>query len=180
MPDSSPKPPFAWLGDLSKLHWREQRLLLQGGLVLAVGGIVLACALSLLLFGLGVKAVAWWQLRESPWPGMTDRDFTRCVERAEELLDAAQAVRHSEQSRADTGDAARRDFQGLAEVFSAACGEERWGAVFAASGQAPLKHPADWLPFAGLSRDSWPAGVQWPVSGTGWLSGPDAFRGPGR
>lgn len=163
MPDTPPKSPFAWLGDLSKLHHRDQLRLLQVGVVLAVAGMLLACVLTLFLAGLVIKGVAWWQLRESPWVGMDDRDFTRCVDLAEELLDTAQAVQRSEQSSVATGDAPQRQFQRQAEVFDMACGKERWGAVFAANGQPPLEHPADWLPHAGLARDSWPASVEWPA-----------------
>lgn len=161
MPDSPPKSPFAWLGDLSQLHHRDQLRLLQVGVVLAVAGMLLACVLTLFLFGLGMKAVAWWQLKESPWVGMEDRDYTRCVDLAEELLEAAQDVRRSEQGRLVIGDAAQRQYQNLAEVFHVACGKERWGGVFAANGQPPLQHPADWLPDAGLARDRWPANVEW-------------------
>lgn len=163
MPDSPPKSPFAWLGDLSQLRPSDQRLLLQGGLVLALAGMLLACVLTLFLFGLAMKAVEWWRLRESPWVGMDDRSYTRCVNLAEELLAAAQDVQRREASFVVTGDAPQRRFQQLAEVFYVACGEERWGRVFAASGQPPLAHPADWLPHAGLARDDWPAGVEWPV-----------------
>ncbi|WP_455229635.1 hypothetical protein [Geopseudomonas aromaticivorans] len=162
MPRDPNKSPFAWLGDLSKLHQRDQLMLLQVGAVLAVAGMLLACVLTLFLAALVIKGVAWWQLRESPWVGMDDRDFTRCVDLAEELLDTAQEVRRSEESFVATGDAPQRQFQRQAEVFYVACGEARWGAVFTANGQPPLGHPADWLPHAGLSRDRWPASVEWP------------------
>ncbi|MBV2133228.1 hypothetical protein KRX52_10505 [Pseudomonas sp. MAP12] len=162
MPAHPPKSPFAWLGDLSKLHQRDQLMLLQVGAMLAVAGMLLACVLTLFLAALAIKGVAWWQLRESPWVGMDDRDFTRCVDLAGELREAAHDVRRSEQGHLAIGDSAQREYQNLTEVFYVACGEERWSAVFAANGQPPLGHPADWLPFAGQARDSWPSGVGWP------------------
>ncbi|MCP8462692.1 hypothetical protein NK553_01895 [Pseudomonas sp. ZM23] len=106
---------------------------------------------SVMLISTVMRVVEFAQLHDSPYPGMSDEDFTRCLDISEQTLQARRAAASLGNSPAAgvASDAALQRVETLAADYRQHCAEQRWQAAFEAGarerGVPPATSPETWL-----------------------------------
>jgi len=119
-----------------------------------IGTAVVALLFTAFLLIVGVtRLVEALRIQDSPYPGMSDSQFTRCVEISENTLEARLTVERlgANPPPGTATDAALSRVEGLAANYAQNCSEKRWQAVFdaaRANGVPPALRAEDWIAIA--------------------------------
>lgn len=146
-----PRP--TWLDVWNQLSPRQRTQTLNLGLVLAAAGVIALMFASLVLIAGVTRLVEVLRQYDSPYPGMSDRQFTRCVELSEQTVEARLAVERLGSTPASgvASDAALNRIEVLAADYRQECSAQRWRKAFEAAqanGVPPAQRPQDWLDVA--------------------------------
>ncbi|MDF3933073.1 hypothetical protein [Pseudomonas citronellolis] len=139
-----------WQDVWNQFSHRQRMQALHLGLALVAGGIVVAMVAAVLLISGVTRLVEVLRQYDSPYPGMSDRQFSRCVELSEQTLEARLAVARLGTNPASgvATDAALSRVETLAVDYRQDCSAQRWRAVFEAArnnGLPAAERPEDWL-----------------------------------
>lgn len=136
-----------------QMHRHEKELAIETLLVL-IGTAVIALMFAAFLLIVGVtRLVEALRTQDSPYPGMSDAQFTRCVDIAENTLEARRTVERlgANPPPGTATDAALNRIEGLAANYAQNCSAKRWQAAFdaaRASGVPPALRVEDWVEIA--------------------------------
>ena len=140
--------------DIWKQMGRHERKLAIETLLVLIGTAVVALLFAAFLLIIGVtRLVQALRTQDSPYPGMSDAQFTRCVEISEHTLEARRTVERlgANPPPGPSTDAALNRIEGLAANYAQNCSAKRWQAAFdaaQANGVPPALRAEDWIEIA--------------------------------
>mgnify|MGYP003593641409 CR=1 FL=1 len=135
------------------LESRQGGPLIQLALVGIGAGLLGIMALTLALYAGGVRLVEWAREQPSPYPAIDDRYFSQCARDAHELWQKANAYQALQNSAGLAAENAYQQWSGSSRRFARHCGSQNW------PDQAVPQHPAEWLPYSGLTAQDWPRDI---------------------
>lgn len=144
-------PPHDWIAIWKQLGWSLQKQLVQAAPLLLAVFVMAVMVGSIMLISMVKRVVDYAQLHDSPYPGMSDAAFTRCLDVSEQTLKARDTARRlgNSPSAGVASDAALQRVETLAADYQQHCDALRWASAFEAgrreSGVPPATSPEGWL-----------------------------------
>ncbi|WP_371370178.1 hypothetical protein ACA097_11440 [Pseudomonas sp. QL9] len=141
------------MGIWKQLHRHEKEWAIETLLVL-IGTAVVALLFAAFLLIIGItRLVEALRTQDSPYPGMSDAQFSRCVDISEKTLQARLMVERlgANPPPGTATDAALNRVEGLAANYAQNCSAKRWQAAFDAAraeGVPPALRAEDWIEIA--------------------------------